>query len=153
MRSPQPLNKGPFRKSNSVIISCRKLCTSLIKLSRFSIALVWISSILHVSANDTLSTSTDITTPPTPSDTIVRIDQQVIELWYIVSKYSIWAITVISTISLIILIHALFLMLTRYKRSNYFNFMVTMILLDLTMLTTIIFNLLISSVLTTFKGS
>lgn len=71
---------------------------------------------------------------------------EVVIIWLTVSRCLFWAVTVVSIISIVVLVQALFLMLTRYKRSNYFDFITTMIVLDLIMLTTILLNLLIGSI-------
>lgn len=150
--------------ANVMLLFPQKFFKLLIGLTHCSIALLCAgTSILHVSANETIveydkiptiALKTITSTPLPPQNNYEYfLTRELLQLWSTVSEIQVKLIHVVSIISIIVLLHALFLMVTRYRRSNYFDFMTTMIVLDLLMLTTIIFNLTINESLTSFKGS
>jgi hypothetical protein len=86
------------------------------------------------------------------SDVFSSHSRITIQLWATISQLLWWTVLIILCISIPILIHALYRMLTRFKKSAYFHFLVTMILLNLTMLVSILFNLMSDYVFTSLKG-
>ncbi|KAI6216657.1 G-PROTEIN-RECEP-F1-2 domain-containing protein [Aphelenchoides fujianensis] len=77
-----------------------------------------------------------------PSGHSVMHTQQMLVLWAAISQTLWWTVLIVSGCSIPILLHALYSMLTKYKRSNYFDFMTAMIICNVCMITSIISNLI-----------
>ncbi|KAI1714152.1 7 transmembrane receptor (rhodopsin family) domain-containing protein [Ditylenchus destructor] len=74
-------------------------------------------------------------------------------LWATISQILWWTVLLVSSVSLPILAHALYVMLHKFHKSNYFHFLTAMIVLDLLMLLSILFNLLSDYAFAALKGS
>uniref|UniRef100_A0A915E6C4 G-protein coupled receptors family 1 profile domain-containing protein n=1 Tax=Ditylenchus dipsaci TaxID=166011 RepID=A0A915E6C4_9BILA len=86
-------------------------------------------------------------------DVFTSHSRSTLQLWATISQILWWTVLVVSAISIPILGHALYVMLKKYKKSNYFHFLITMIVLDLLMLLSILFNLMSDYAFAALKGS
>lgn len=67
--------------------------------------------------------------------------RETLVLWATISHILWWTVLAVSIASIPVLCHALWLMVRRYRKSNYYHFLTAMIVLDLLMLVSILFNL------------
>ncbi|KAI6236173.1 G-PROTEIN-RECEP-F1-2 domain-containing protein [Aphelenchoides besseyi] len=72
----------------------------------------------------------------------VQHTQDHVTLWAMISRTLWWTVLVVSVCSFPILLHSLYCMLTKFKRSNYFDFMTAMLILNICMISSIVVNLL-----------
>lgn len=88
----------------------------------------------------TMSTASPILPPPKSSNGLDS-SRETLVLWATISHILWWTVLAVSIASVPVLCHALWLMIRRYRKSNYYHFLTSMIVLDLLMLISILFNL------------
>lgn len=75
-----------------------------------------------------------------------------LRLWATISRILWWTVLLIAFASLPILGEALYMLMQKYRKSNYFLFLTSMVILDLLMLLSILFNLISDYSFTWIKG-
>ncbi|KAE9554661.1 hypothetical protein FO519_002148 [Halicephalobus sp. NKZ332] len=82
---------------------------------------------------------------PNMNETNIEFDET-IETWIYTTHLLKWAVIIMGVGAIPVLFHTLYKVFTVYRRSQYFLFLSTIIILDLILLTTIIYNVVIESI-------